>query len=108
MFLFVLESLSWVDIIVGGIAVVVTLAMLKSGLLQQLFSTTNSLLEKRTIERDDALRERDKYKTKAEELEEDTLMLRREMVQRYEIYRQDTDELRDRLKEAQEALRQLK
>lgn len=71
------------------LAVVFALWLWKSGLPQSLFTTTNSLLEKRTAERDDALKDVGKLKVEIEELDETIKMLRREVNQRYEIHHED-------------------
>lgn len=90
MLLFILDSLSWADTIVGG---VVGLFMLvwaaKYAIPWNLFSTTDKLLEKRTIERDDALRERDIIKNEVAQLEDEIRTLRREIIQRIDISYQD-------------------
>lgn len=91
----ILESLTLKDIVYLVITVVGALWLWKSGLPQQLFTSSNQLLALRTTERDDALRDRDKWKTKAEELDEDNRVLRREITQRIEINLQDQEELRE-------------
>lgn len=83
--LLILESLTWIEIIGGAITILVALALLKSGILQQLTTSTNTLLQNRTVERDDAIKDRDKWKARAEELEKETLILRREITQQFVI-----------------------
>lgn len=86
MLLFILESLTWIEIIGGAITILIALALLKSGILQQLTTSTNSLLQLRTTERDDAIKEKDKWKTRVEDLEKENLVLRREITQQYVIF----------------------
>jgi hypothetical protein len=92
--LFILETLSWGEIAGGLVGLGVLLWALKSGIPQSLFSTTNSLLEKRTTERDDALRERDTALKEVEQLEEEIKTMRREIIQRIDISVQDQETIR--------------
>lgn len=95
------------NISVGGVATAlvilgVAIWAFKFAVPSQLAATTNSLLEKRTTERDDALRERDGFKKEKEQLEEEIKTYRREIVQRIDINLQDQQtirELREKLKE---------
>lgn len=93
--LLILDSLSWGEIGSGIVFLFVAIWALKSGIPQQLFTTTNSLLEKRTVERDDALRERDAEKKENEELEEQIRILRREIISRIDISREDQDSIKE-------------
>jgi septal ring factor EnvC (AmiA/AmiB activator) len=97
-----LESFGWAGIAISVVVgFFVLLYALKVALPSQLFNTTNDLLTKRTTERDDALRERDSARKEIEQLEEEMKTLRREIIQRIDISREDQDtikELRQRLK----------
>lgn len=76
-------------------AIVGALWLWKSGLPQQLLGSTKSLLEVRTTERDEAIKEKDKLKTEIDELEKEIRLLRRDLTQRIEINLQDQETIRD-------------
>lgn len=95
MFLFIFEDLTWEKIAAGVVGLGVIIWAIKYGIPTQLFTTTNSLLEKRTTERDDALREKDSYKKDNEELEEQIKILRREIIQRIDISQEDQKIIRE-------------
>jgi superfamily I DNA and RNA helicase len=99
----ILENIGWGEVAAGVIGLFVVLWALKFALPTQLFTTTNDLLEKRTIERDDALRERDALKKEAEQLEEEIKTLRREIIQRIDISREDQQTIRE-LKQHQKSI----
>jgi hypothetical protein len=94
--LFILEDWGWVELIIAGIVgFFAVIYALKYALPTQLAKTTSELLEKRTTERDDALRERDAYKEEVKTLKEEMKTLQRENFQRAEISREDTDTIRE-------------
>lgn len=93
--LFILENIGWGEIAAAVVGLFVLLYALKVALPTQLFSTTNDLLEKRTVERDDALRERDAAKKEIEQLEEEIKTLRREIIQRIDISFQDQQTIKE-------------
>src|SRR4051812_13996466 len=83
------ETLKNVFLIVSAIGG--ALYLWKSGLPQQLLGTTQSLLTVRTTERDEAIKEKDKFKGEVEELEKEIKLLRRDLTQRIEINIQDQE-----------------
>ncbi len=85
----ILEGIGWGEVVGGIVALFVLLYALKVALPTQLFNTTSDLLEKRTIERDDALRQRDIERKESERLNEEIRTLRREIIQRIDISRED-------------------
>lgn len=95
MLLSILDNIGWGEIAAGVVGLFVVLYALRWALPNELFTTTNDLLEKRTVERDDALRERDASKKEVEQLEEEIKTLRREIIQRMDISYQDQQTIRE-------------
>lgn len=79
----------------GILAVVGAIVVWKSGLLQQLTTSSKNLLEARTTERDDAIRKMNDALKELEELKEENRLLRRECTQRMEINMQDQITIRE-------------
>lgn len=95
MLLYILDGWGWGDfaaLVVGG---GILLWAIKYAIPWELFSTTDKLLEKRTIERDDALRERDAATKESQQLEEEIRTLRREIIQRIDISFQDQQTIKE-------------
>jgi len=84
------SSFSGIAIII--ISVVGALWLWKSGLPQQMFSSANSLLTLRTVERDDALKKITKLEVAIETLEAHQKFLNAEIKQRTEIWFLDQQE----------------
>lgn len=82
-------------IVLTIISVVGALWLWKAGIPSLLSKGYKDVTELRTTERDDALRERDKYKEEIETLEEENKLLRRECTQRMEINLQDQSTIRE-------------
>jgi hypothetical protein len=88
-------DIGWGGIATGIVGFFVVLYALKVMLPTQLFNTTDSLLTKRTVERDDALRERDAARKEVEELQDEARTLRREIIQWSEIRQIDQATIRE-------------
>lgn len=80
--MFIVEVLSFQDIVTAIVVIAVGVVTYKSGVFQAITSSSKDLLELRTRERDDAKRE-------VKELKDENRMLRRENIQRGEINAQD-------------------
>jgi hypothetical protein len=91
----ILEGVTTTDIVYVVISLASALVVWKSGLLQQLTTSSSELLKLRTTERDDALRERDIWKDKYKELDEEYRVTRRELSQRIELNLEDKEELKE-------------
>ncbi len=90
-----LDNISIGEIATGIIGLFVLIWAVRFAVPTQIASSTNSLLEKRTVERDDALRERDASRKEVLELEELTKVYRREIIQRADINQQDQETIRE-------------
>ncbi len=93
--LLLLELPSFVEALPYIITFIIGVVALKKGVLSELWTSSNSLVTLRTTERDDATKDRDKYKTKCEDLEKENMLLRREITQRIEINLIDQAEIRE-------------
>lgn len=91
---FVLESISWFDLVAAVAGVILLIVLLKSGLLKELTKASGELLDKRTIERDDARSDLERCKSETEELEKELRAMRRDSMQRAEINWQDQETIR--------------
>ena len=91
----ILDGFSWGEIAGGIVFLFILLWAWKSGVPQQLFSTTNSLLEARTTERDDALRKLESAKKEIDELKDELRILRRDNIQRADINEEDQQTIRE-------------
>lgn len=98
----IFDNISVGEVAGGIVFLLITLWAVRYAVPTQLASTTNSLLEKRTTERDDALRERDAAKKEVQELEELMKTYRREIIQRADINQQDQDTIRELRKQIKE------
>jgi len=80
--LFIVEVLSFQDIVTAIVVIAVGIVTYKSGVFQAVTNSSKDLIELRTKERDEAIHE-------AKELKEENRMLRRENIQRGDINSQD-------------------
>jgi hypothetical protein len=92
---FIFESLTLTDALTLLVTVIGALWLWKSGLPQQLFQSSSKLVELRTIERDDAIKDRDKWKSKYEDLDKQMMTYREELAQRIEINILDREKIRE-------------